>query len=55
MLTIFTPGGVEQMFVESGVPTDTAHLPAGEGAQPGALDAVMARHKVEYVGPPLGA
>lgn len=55
MLCIFTPGGVERMFADSGVPTDTAHLPNGDGAAPGALDALMARHKVEYVGPPLGA
>ncbi|HWD64181.1 MAG TPA: cupin domain-containing protein [Solirubrobacteraceae bacterium] len=55
MLSIFTPGGVERMFVESGVPTKTAHLPDGEGAQPGALDAVMARYDVEFVGSPLGA
>ena len=55
MLAIFTPGGVERMFVESGVSTDSAHLPNGEGAEPGALDAVMAQHNVEYVGPSLGA
>lgn len=54
MLTVFTPGGLERMFVDSGVPTGTAHLPNGEGAAPGALDAVMARHNVEYVGPALG-
>jgi mannose-6-phosphate isomerase-like protein (cupin superfamily) len=55
MLTIFTPGGVEQMFVESGVQTDTPHLPEDGGTTPGSLDALMARYQVEYVGPPLGA
>lgn len=55
MLAVFTPGGVERMFVDSGVPARTAHLPDGQGAAPGALDAVMSRHNVEYVGPPLGA
>lgn len=54
MLTVFTPGGFERMFVDSGVPTGTAHLPNGEGAAPGALDAVMSRYSVEYVGPALG-
>lgn len=55
MLAIFTPGGLERMFVESGVATGTAHLPNGDGAAAGALDAVMSRHNVEFVGPPLSA
>jgi mannose-6-phosphate isomerase-like protein (cupin superfamily) len=55
MLTIFTPGGVEQMFVDAGVPTETPGLPEGGETSPGALDASMSRYRVEYVGPPLGA
>lgn len=53
MLVIFTPGGGEQMFVDSGVPTDTPQLPEDGGTTPGALDAAMSRYRVEYVGPPL--
>jgi mannose-6-phosphate isomerase-like protein (cupin superfamily) len=55
MLVIFTPGGGEQMFVESGVRTESPHLPEDGGTAPGALDALMSRFGMEYVGPPLGA
>jgi mannose-6-phosphate isomerase-like protein (cupin superfamily) len=55
MLAIFTPGGAEGMFVESGVPSDTAQLPEGDGTPPGALEALTARYGVEHIGPPLGA
>jgi mannose-6-phosphate isomerase-like protein (cupin superfamily) len=56
MLAIFTPGGIERMFVESGEPTDAAHLPeALGGTPPGSLDALTARYNVEHIGPPLGA
>lgn len=55
MLAIFTPGGVEEMFVESGAPSDTAQLPAGDRTPPGALEALTARYDVEHIGPPLGA
>jgi mannose-6-phosphate isomerase-like protein (cupin superfamily) len=55
MLAIFTPGGVEQMFTDSGEPTDAARLPEGNGTPPGRLDALTARYNVEHIGPPLGA
>jgi mannose-6-phosphate isomerase-like protein (cupin superfamily) len=55
MLAIFTPGGVEEMFVESGVASDSAQLPEGDGTPPGALEALTARYDVEHIGPPLGA
>jgi uncharacterized cupin superfamily protein len=55
MLVIFTPGGAEQMFVDSGVSTETARLPEDGGTSPGALDALMSRYRIEYVGPPLGS
>jgi mannose-6-phosphate isomerase-like protein (cupin superfamily) len=55
MLAIFTPGGVEQMFAESGVPTDTAQLPEGDGTPPGGLEALTAQFNVEHIGPPLGS
>lgn len=52
LLAIFTPGGVEAMFVDAGVPTDAARLP-----EPGTRDAVadldVGRHGIEMVGPPL--
>jgi mannose-6-phosphate isomerase-like protein (cupin superfamily) len=55
MLAIFTPGGVEQMFAESGKPTDTAQLPDGNRTPPGGLEALTAHYNVEHIGPPLGA
>ena len=55
MLTIFTPGGVEQMFVDAGTPTEAPRLPEDAGTTPGGLDASMSRYRVEYVGPPLGS
>jgi mannose-6-phosphate isomerase-like protein (cupin superfamily) len=55
MLAIFTPGGVEQMFTDSGVPSDTAQLPEGNGTPPGGFDALTAQYHVEHIGPPLGA
>jgi mannose-6-phosphate isomerase-like protein (cupin superfamily) len=55
MLAIFTPGGVEQMFTESGVATDAAQLPEGDGTPPGGLEALTARFNVEHIGPPLGS
>jgi mannose-6-phosphate isomerase-like protein (cupin superfamily) len=55
MLAIFTPGGVEGMFVKCGVPSATAQLPEGDGTPPGALEALTARYDVEHIGPPLGA
>jgi uncharacterized RmlC-like cupin family protein len=55
MLAIFTPGGVEQMFAESGKPADTAQLPRGNGTPAGGLEALTAHYNVEHIGPPLGA
>ena len=55
MLAIFTPGGVEQMFAESGKPTDTAQLPGGNGTPAGGFEAFTAHYNVEHIGPPLGA
>jgi mannose-6-phosphate isomerase-like protein (cupin superfamily) len=53
MLAVFTPGGVEAMFVDSGVATESAHLPDGDGAPPGNLEALTAHYNVEHIGPPL--
>ena len=55
MLAILTPGGLEQMFVESGIPTDTARLPDGDGPPPGAIEDLTAKYNVEHLGPPLGS
>ena len=52
MLAVFTPGGLERMFVESGVPTEHAALPDGAHTQV-ALEALTARFGVEHIGPPL--
>ncbi len=55
MLAIFTPGGVERMFTDSGEPTDVAQLPAGEATTPRGLEALTAHYRVEHIGPPLGS
>jgi hypothetical protein len=55
MLAIFTPGGLERMFTDSGEPTDTPHLPEGDGTPPGGLEALNAQYNVTHIGPPLGA
>lgn len=54
-LFVFTPGGVEAMFADSGQPTDAARLPEPGAVQAGAMAPYEARHHVETVGPPLGA
>jgi mannose-6-phosphate isomerase-like protein (cupin superfamily) len=54
MLAVFTPGGIEQMFADSGLPVDAARLPEGKETQPAALEALTARYNVEHIGPPLG-
>ena len=55
MLTIFTPGGVEAMFADSGTRTERAELPPPGAVPDGALGALLGRHNVEMVGPPLVA
>ncbi len=55
MLAIFTPGGVERMFTDSGEPTEAAQLPGGEATAPGGLEALTAHYRVEHIGPPLGS
>ena len=52
MLAIFTPGGLEAMFVDAGVPADAARLPGPEAAA-AVADLDVERHGVEMVGPPL--
>ena len=54
MLALFTPGGVEAMFVDSGEPADAQRLPDPGAVEPGAMAPYEARHRVEMVGPPLG-
>jgi mannose-6-phosphate isomerase-like protein (cupin superfamily) len=53
MLAIFTPGGLERLFVQSGVPTERAALPDGDQMPPVALETLTARFGVEHIGPPL--
>jgi quercetin dioxygenase-like cupin family protein len=54
MLVVFTPGGVEAMFVDSGRRVDHAELPEPGAVAPGALEPFARRHGVEMTGPPLG-
>ena len=53
ILVTFTPGGVEAMFVDAGVPGDSARLPEPGTVASGAMDELERRHQVEAVGPPL--
>ena len=53
MLAVFTPGGVEAMFVDAGLPVDAARLPE-PGAPAAVRDLDLARHRIEIVGPPVG-
>jgi quercetin dioxygenase-like cupin family protein len=53
MLAVFTPGGLEAMFADSGVPAEAACLPPA-GTVPRA-PLPEERHRIEIVGPPLGA
>ena len=55
MLVIFTPGGVESMFVDAGQPADAQRLPEPGTVAAGAMDQHERRHNVEMVGPPLGS
>jgi mannose-6-phosphate isomerase-like protein (cupin superfamily) len=54
MLAVFTPGGVEAMFVDSGEPADAQRLPEDGAVEAGAMAPYEERHRIEYVGPPLG-
>jgi quercetin dioxygenase-like cupin family protein len=54
VLTIFTPGGVEAMFADSGMPAPAAQLPDGPTVEPGAMKRYEAQFGIEMVGPPLG-
>jgi mannose-6-phosphate isomerase-like protein (cupin superfamily) len=54
MLAILTPGGVERMFVDSGVATGEARLPDSDATTPAGLEALTAQYDVEHIGPPLG-
>ncbi|MDX6697000.1 MAG: hypothetical protein QOE65_397 [Solirubrobacteraceae bacterium] len=53
MLAVFTPGGLEEMFARSGVPSEVERLPEEGEAPPASLEALTAEYGVEHVGPPL--
>lgn len=56
MLAVFTPGGVEELFLSTGTPTDHECLPERGIDSPSAdFEAATARYQVEHLGPPLGA
>lgn len=54
LLVVFTPGGIEKLFVESGQPADAARLPEPGTVQPGSMDPFEEKYRMETVGPPLG-
>jgi mannose-6-phosphate isomerase-like protein (cupin superfamily) len=51
MLAIFTPGGLEAMFVDAGVPAPASRLPE-PGAAAGVADLDVGRHRIEMLGMP---
>jgi mannose-6-phosphate isomerase-like protein (cupin superfamily) len=53
MLAVFTPGGIEAMFADAGVPADAACLPPAGTVPPAAL--AEEDYRIEIVGPPLGS
>jgi len=55
MLAVFTPGGIEQLFVASGERAEVAALPDADGTPSAAFEALTGRYQVEHIGPPLGA
>ncbi len=56
MLVTFSPGGVEEFFVQAGVPDDGSGVPPAAAMQappePEELARAVARYGVEIVGPP---
>jgi quercetin dioxygenase-like cupin family protein len=52
-LCVFTPGGVEAMFVDAGVEAPAQELPAEGTVAAGAMEPFEQRHGVETVGDPL--
>lgn len=54
LFIVFTPGGAEAMFTESGKAAERAELPPPGAVEAGAMTPLMERHNVEMVGPPLG-
>jgi mannose-6-phosphate isomerase-like protein (cupin superfamily) len=53
MLTLLTPGGGEQFFVEGGRPAERGTLPPASPPDLAALRQVAERFGSEFVGPPL--
>jgi quercetin dioxygenase-like cupin family protein len=52
-LVIFTPGGLEQMFEDGGVPVEESAEPPEQQPDPEAAAALAKRFGFEVVGPPL--
>lgn len=55
MLSIGVPGGLESFFREAGRPAEGTGLPPEAPVDVAALQAIAARHNLEFVGPPLAA
>jgi quercetin dioxygenase-like cupin family protein len=53
-LVIFTPGGLERMFEDGGVPVDESAEPPEEEPDPEAAAALAKRFGFEVIGPQLG-
>jgi mannose-6-phosphate isomerase-like protein (cupin superfamily) len=55
MLSIGSPGGMENFFREGGRPAEDTGLPPATPVDVPALQAIAVRHNLEFVGPPLAA
>jgi quercetin dioxygenase-like cupin family protein len=53
-LIVFTPGGVEAMFVDSGKRVESAGLPDPGAVEAGSMERFERLYDIEMVGPPLG-
>ncbi|MGC2372249.1 MAG: cupin domain-containing protein [Solirubrobacteraceae bacterium] len=57
VLVLSTPAGIEQLFLEGGVPATASTLPPPDTPRPSAeeIAEIFNKHHVLNVGPPLGA
>jgi quercetin dioxygenase-like cupin family protein len=55
-LTLSTPAGIEQLFLDGGVPATALTLPPPDTPRPSPeeMAAIFEKHKIVNVGPPLG-
>jgi len=55
-LVLSTPAGIEQLFLDGGVPATALTLPPSDTPRlsPEEMAAIFEKHKIVNIGPPLG-